>query len=266
MIISDKYKFCFVHIPKCAGTYLREKLQPLDDYERYFADVKAHDTLKKLDYGHIPLFILKAYFPTEYQKVQAYWSFSLVRDPYKRFPSSLSQRLKWYSDTPMHQIGTKALIRSIDGTINFLSSHNPSGTLLPHDYIHFQRQVDYIYVEDKQIISSLYSVNDMQHFQNQFNEKTQLALNFSNEDKTQRQVVVSRNALLQQAINVTRPLTSLITNRFSEKMKDKIRSKVYVPRDKRFKEIFDSQHIKDFVTDYYQKDIEMFEKLDTGRA
>ncbi len=80
MIISDKHQFAFVHIPKCAGTSLRSILQHFDDRgSKFTGRVDHHTELGELDYVHIPLFALREHFRPEFEAVQQYWSFAVVR-------------------------------------------------------------------------------------------------------------------------------------------------------------------------------------------
>jgi hypothetical protein len=89
MIISDRHHFVFAHIPKCAGTSVRDALQHLDDRDGFYTGrVDQHPTLGLLDYVHIPLFNLRDHFRSEFEKAGDYWSFAVVRDPFGRFPSA----------------------------------------------------------------------------------------------------------------------------------------------------------------------------------
>ena len=45
-------------------------------------------------FAHIPLSDLAAHFPEEYEKIAAYRSFAVVRDPRARFLSAIFQRLR----------------------------------------------------------------------------------------------------------------------------------------------------------------------------
>jgi len=115
MIISDRHKFVFIHIPKCAGLYIRSKLETYDDTDGAFSSrVEPHPELGVLDYVHIPLFTLRDYFPQEYAKVAEYWSFSVVRDPYKRFPSSLTQLFRMYADERIEEKSTREIRAKVD--------------------------------------------------------------------------------------------------------------------------------------------------------
>lgn len=92
MIISDTYRFAFIHIPKCAGTTVRQYFDKYDQ-KAIESGLKSHPEFGVFDYNHIPLHVLHYFFLTEYEKVRAYYSFAILRDPFARFPSSVNMRL-----------------------------------------------------------------------------------------------------------------------------------------------------------------------------
>ena len=162
MIINDKYEFVFVHIPKCAGTSVHNFIQKFDSEKGIFiGHVGHHLALGKLDYAHIPLFVLHEHFPHEFEALQNYWSFAVVRNPFDRFASSLSERLKNFGAKTIQNYSKKEVRPLIYETINYLSRNQKVRCLLPPEYIHFQRQVDYIWLDGKQIIESIYTIDQI---------------------------------------------------------------------------------------------------------
>jgi len=240
MIISDKYNFCFVHIPKCAGTSVRGVLQKFDEtLGRFTGHVGAHPEIGKLDYVHIPLAILREYFPGEYKKIKNYHSVAVVRDPYERFPSSLTQHLRMYGEKPIQKMSTKEIRSETDRCINFLDK-NRDITLLPPDYIHFQRQCTYIFDNEECLVDKLYTTNQVDQLLCDLSEKTGFPLAKINQDKqvhANRSVVVRTEGLriLYQATHplFSKPLNAVLT----DNIKQKIRNFIYVPRDKRLRDI-----------------------------
>ena len=88
MIIDDEHRVAFVHIPKCGGTSVRNQLAAIDSCKGEFYGRRPHERLGLLDYCHIPLQTLAREFPTAYEKVGAYQSFAIVREPHARFASA----------------------------------------------------------------------------------------------------------------------------------------------------------------------------------
>ena len=253
---------CFIHIPKCAGLYIRSKLETYDDTDGAFSSrVEPHPELGVLDYVHIPLFTLRDYFPQEYAKVAEYWSFSVVRDPYKRFPSSLTQLFRMYADERIEEKSTREIRAKVDEVIDFLSGMSGKNSRLPAEYVHFQRQVDYVYVDGERIVDTAVPIDRFDVLETAFYQHTGLVMNLGREDsKVNQQIPVMRNDFLKQAIESVRPYTGLLTKIIPEHTKEKIRAYIYVPRDRRFNAIFESDYVKDFIKDYYRDDIRMFEE------
>lgn len=266
MIISDRHKFVFIHIPKCAGTSVRNPLTPFNDWQRAGPPwQKECSGIGELDYGHIPLFVLREHFPNEFQAMQEYWSFTVMRDPFARFASSVSQRLKMYGNQPIQKCSFDEIREAIDESINYLSSQPRNGYLLPPEYIHFQKQVDYIQLDGDCIVDKIYLVDevdallvDLSHLINQ--EWFESASSGSKTTKANTSVVF-RNDLVRLVMKGARPITKHFGKILSESTRQRIRGWIYVPRDQRMRDLFSEKHVRAFISDYYQDDIRLFERV-----
>lgn len=152
MIISPRHRFVFVHIPKCAGTSVRTQLVKCDPDHIAMAEVGMHPVLGKIDYGHVPLSMLRQYFPDEYARLEQFPSYAVVRDPLVRFGSSLRQMLWRYSQKPMTLI-PPAELRAL--TLKALSDIAAELDRPSHQFIFFARQRDFIYDGDRRIVDHL---------------------------------------------------------------------------------------------------------------
>ena len=133
MIISDRNKFVFIHIPKCAGTSVRSRIEHLDDRNgAYSSRLDKHPELGLLNYVHIPLQTLKDQFPNEYVCIETYRSMAVMRDPSARFVSSVSQYCNRYSEVEMRNYNIKTLRTQVDRLIDEIEEQevlNPGGRL-----------------------------------------------------------------------------------------------------------------------------------------
>ncbi|KPP97788.1 sulfotransferase family 2 domain-containing protein [Marinobacter sp. HL-58] len=259
MIISEKHRFVFVHIPKCAGTSIRNPLTPFNEWQLAGPPwQKKNSVLGTLDYGHIPLFTLRHHFPAEFEAVRDYWSFAVMRDPFDRFASSVSQRLRMYSDQPIQKRSLDEVRLVIDESIDYLSRQPREGHLLPPEYIHFQKQVDYIQLDGVRVLDTIYTVNEINDLlldvgrrvgQNLGEPGTEGGVTQAN------RTVVFRNDLLRRVIETARPLTDRLGKVLPESVKQQVRERVYVPRDQRMKDLFEADDVQAFVLDYYADDI-----------
>jgi hypothetical protein len=89
MIISEKYKFCFIHIPKCAGTSIRTMIRAADPdrFQQWGWNwMPRHQRYG--DTAHMPLIDLA---PNLLAQVRKFRTVTMVRDPMDRFYSSVEQ-------------------------------------------------------------------------------------------------------------------------------------------------------------------------------
>ena len=86
MIINHKYKFIFIHVPKCAGTSIKRALYPYcDKWDQFLG---GHpDKPERIDnvHKHSTAMEIKAYATPE--RWEEYFTFSFVRNPLARIVS-----------------------------------------------------------------------------------------------------------------------------------------------------------------------------------
>lgn len=152
MIISPRHGFVFVHIPKCAGTSVRTQIVKCDPDHIAMAEVGTHPVLGSIDFGHVPLRMLRQHFPREYAFLERFTSYAVVRDPLERFGSSLRQMLWRYDQRPMTLIPPAELRDLTLKTLGELAGEldHPSSR-----FIFFARQRDFIWDEDRRIVDHL---------------------------------------------------------------------------------------------------------------
>ena len=270
MIISDKHRFCFVHIPKCAGTSVRIPLTHFNAWQLAGPPwLKIHSKLGQLDYAHIPLFVLHEHFPTEFAAIRDYWSVAVMRDPFTRFASSVSQRLKMHTDTPIQKRSQDEIRSVIDENVDYLLHQPLDQHLLPSEYIHFQKQVDYIELDGTRILKKLYTVKEINELLTDVSRLVGYNLAETSPEKTGKNTVnrsvVIRNDFLRRVIETTRPATKNLVSILPERAKQKIRDRVYVARDERMNDIFGASHVRDFINDYYADDIALYQQVSNAK-
>jgi hypothetical protein len=263
MIISDEHGFVFVHIPKCAGTSVRKFIDTFDSRKGMFTfRVDDHLALGKLDYAHIPLFVLREHFPHEFEALQNYWSFAVVRNPFDRFASSLSERLSGYGAKTIQHCSKKEIRSSIRQTIEYLTEEE--NCLLSKEFIHFQRQVDYIQLDGEQIIESIYTIDQIEELLADVESKLGRRLVNPSAHASNRHAnrsIVFRNNFLRRVNETLRPKMNGLVQVLPKSIRQKIRECVYVPRDKRLRDIFEEDHVQAFIRDYYSDDITFYQRV-----
>ncbi|MAY25778.1 MAG: hypothetical protein CMK02_05710 [Polycyclovorans sp.] len=269
MIISDRHHFVFAHIPKCAGTSVRNALQHLDDRDGFYTGrVDQHPTLGLLDYVHIPLFTLRDHFRSEFEKAGDYWSFAVVRDPFGRFPSSVSQRFKMYGAGAIQNQTTEKIKAEIEHSIKFLLRQPRHQYQLPAEYIHFQKQVDYVYLDGVQIVDSLYLVDEVDRLLQDVSARTELdslVREGGSEPRLANRSMVYRNEALRRLVEITRPFARIIYRAVPKSAQQRLQSMIYVPRNSRLESLFSSEYVTDFIKDYYREDLALFDDVREAR-
>jgi hypothetical protein len=158
MIISDRFGLAFVHIPKCAGTTVREQLERADPELFQLAGRQRHPELGRIDAMHLPLETLRDHFPDVLARLRAATSFALTRDPRDRFRSSVSEYVKTYEGRRLSEFAPGELGRVIDGIAAALA---PRTALLPLRYVHFTPQEHYVRLDGETVVTQRYAIEDI---------------------------------------------------------------------------------------------------------
>lgn len=264
MIIDDRHRIAFIHIPKCAGTTIRQYLQPYDrSMGAHTARVDTHPALGLLDYVHIPLFVLKEHFPEEFRLIREYWSFAVVRDPYKRFASSISQRVRMYGAKAIQDLTDRDMAKELESCIEYLSKHAEKRTLLPPEYIHFQRQVDYIYLDSERLVDCIYSTSQIEKLTADVLVRMGRDATSIERDKVsdKNKTIVYKNGLYRFIFSFFKPIKGGLSIVLPKEIKNRIKDVIFTDRDAKMGHLFESAAVKSFIEDYYREDIKIFKEV-----
>jgi len=163
MIVSDQHKLLFVHIPKCGGTTIKTVLRPIDTRRERFQnwDITDHPVLGRIDYGQLPMAIIRGHFPDKFALFNTYRSFALVRDPMRRLCSAVNHRLKVVKRSPLTSLDQTTLQTEADEAIALLERHK-GDAMLPTSLIHFTRQWDYVALEGQMMVSDIFPLSHLE--------------------------------------------------------------------------------------------------------
>lgn len=263
MIISDTHQIIFIHIPKCAGTSVRSALSGIDD-GGYGSPkgVQHHPQLGQIDYNHIPLFLLRKHFADVYRKLDSYNSYAVVRDPYARFRSSMFHRFREYESDSIHRLSAAEVQRETERVMEFLWSRGGPRECLPYDYVHFQRQSDFVFDQGKRLVKNIYTTDDVNSLLSEI--ASHLGGNGGNAEP---------GDLLPQRKNVTREYRSEVVRGFARlvhtlgysqirpliprRVRAAVGNALTVSSNKRLDDVFESHEVRDFVSSYYRDDIDL---------
>ena len=153
MIISKKYKLCFIHIPKCAGTSIRTMITGADPdrFQQWGWNwMPRHQRYG--DTAHMPLIDLA---PPLLAQVKNFRSVTVVRDPLDRFYSSVEQHFS------QHEYRVRKPVEE------FVFELNTTNIRYDPAYIHFCPQHYFIAIDDKIHVDDILRFED-ENWQDQF--------------------------------------------------------------------------------------------------
>lgn len=113
MIISHRHRFVFLHVPKTAGTSLRDGLQNLDPAcESGWEWAWSADQMRYVDRAHVTMRDLEA-SPRHRRLVEDYFTFAVVRHPFERFVSGVLEHMRQL-ELPVTGESVRALVEGLD--------------------------------------------------------------------------------------------------------------------------------------------------------
>ena len=254
MIISDRNKFVFIHIPKCAGTSVRSRIEHLDDRRgAYSSRLDEHPELGLLNYVHIPLSTLRDHFPYEYECVKAYRSLAIMRNPAERFVSSVSQYCNRYSDVEMRNHSIKTLRRQVDRLIDEIEEQealNPGGRLSAK-LIHFQRQHHFTHLDGAQVVQNIVDVSQVDNALIDLLGASELRGDDAVKANESR---VYRNEAIKILASSVKAGAPGIHRVLSHRVSAWVAERLHAPLKDQFATVFEDVKIRDFIARYYDFD------------
>lgn len=266
MIISDRFRFVFVHIPKCGGTSVREAISRFDDRNSFYflRGLSEHKEIGLLDYNHIPLKLLESYFKDDFECVRKYSGFAVFRDPYARFPSSLAQRLMMFKGRKLELLSKGEVKREIDEVIKYITHESPYVPITNPEFIHFSRQIDYVEVDGDRLIERIYPIERINDLFSDIESITETRINKTTR-KGERLIYKIRG--LETSSNfVQRSLISILPRHawkpiFTFVKEALIFSNLLDRSPQAHSELFNSKYVSEFISDFYKGDFSIYGKI-----
>lgn len=157
MIISKRHDFGFVHIPKCAGSTIRQQLRELDDLGGKFYHTMTVPGFGRINGNHVLLTVLERYFPEDLAALRAVTSYAILREPEDRFISAVAQYLRANVREPS-ELSAKEILAETGRIIASLRD-DPEQRVMRN--VIFYRQTDYVYLHGERVIDHLYTMDDL---------------------------------------------------------------------------------------------------------
>ncbi|MFC3100231.1 sulfotransferase family 2 domain-containing protein [Altererythrobacter lauratis] len=279
MIVSDTYRFAFIHIPKCAGTTVRAALEQFDERQEVMTrGLDAHPTrpftyapapgAPFADFHHLTLAQVQRWFPAELARVEASRSFAVIRDPHERLISALSQRLKQFHGLAVEDLPPARIADALEEALAHLDDLLASGNDLPFDFVHFQPQADYIALDGRRIVREVYGMNQMVQFH------AAMAAHFAphgiaiapfhlmreNTSKTHR------FKMLHKVMTASEGATRAAKAMLPAAVKRRLRGALYRERGDALRDLVQSPRVRAFVARHYAHDLQLWAQTQKGPA
>lgn len=151
VIISHNFKFVFIHIPKCAGTSIRNRLLELDpEAVSFWGKEWAPHLGRQVDAAHRPIEDLIMLDELK-QILREYFVFAFVRNPYERFLSSIAEFRRECSES-----------LNVSEVETLLSSLTPNTLRSDVTYVHFCPMRYFTHVGNKRWVDEIYDFADLE--------------------------------------------------------------------------------------------------------
>jgi hypothetical protein len=257
MLANSKAEFVFFHIPKNAGTTIREQFRAYDDFDSRFDQTHEHPVLGTYDANHVPPAVLREVFPEDFAHILPLDKFAILRDPFERFESSLGQRIRMFSDKSPQELSPAEIEKELIGVIDYMTGLNG---MPRRDFAHFMRQVDFVRLDGARFVDNLFTIDDTENVAIELAGRLDIEIevnepenstNWSNKDR-----VVST---IQKARGVYRRVLPARTIRVIRKGIESLIPDNGPPP--KYRKLFDTPMVHDFIEDYYADDIEMFSEV-----
>lgn len=158
MILNYSHHIAFMHIPKCAGSSVKDQLRAIDETGGRFERAEPHPRFGRVHRAHLPLWLLAELYPDDFAVVRQSDVFAVLRDPQARFASSLAQRIEQFGKRDPFALSAGEVRAEVDTVIDFLTQ-SPDDPRL--EFCHFIRQRDFTHLNETQIATHLYLLEDV---------------------------------------------------------------------------------------------------------
>ena len=277
MIISDAYRFVFMHVPKCAGSTVRHALEQyderfkllsagLDRYEDSEYVFRPHGAEDFVDLPHLTLGQLQCYFPEEYLLTKGYRSFAVLRDPHERLMSSVSQRLRQYHGELVQDLGAADIRQHLTRILAQVAKLFSVSPQLPFDFIHFQPQSSYVEHDGETLVDHSIAITRLDELHGLLSEQIAGAGNALEPFHLQRTntTMSYRNLPLRDLSQRFAGPVNAVRGLLPERLKAVLRPMIYSSDGNVLADFGRSEEVRNFISRHYSRDLELWDVANGG--
>lgn len=232
---------------------MRKALRPIDETIGTFDHIAEHPEMGLVNYAHLTLTDLSAFFPDAYDRINDYRSVAIVRDPADRFFSAIFQRLREFKGFNQSEITAKVIDHETEMVIAHLQSAIGRLTL---EYVHFNRQSDYIFKDGVRIVDRVFALDRLADAATYIETCTGVRL--APDAPENRTVALRAGPLTPLASVLRKPYSAMVPLQLRERVRAGLTNiGVYASVEKR-QFVKSGSAIERFLHDYYRQDFDLF--------
>lgn len=264
-LICDRYRFAYVHIPKCAGTSLSVALKKHVTWDERFLGARpdpetgerpylSHPELGRLNGPHVPLVTMRDCFPDAFAKLGSYAAYAITRDPAPRFPSAVAQHVREFRGGEIHEYQPEELEAVVEDCIAALRK-NPVNPGLA--YMHLLRQSDFVWLDGDRITDFVYPMEALDEMTGDISERFgfPLELHRRSSNPTEAPLSGPMGALQKGVARVSK---ATMPPGFHEQVRQFVRGYERRRSSSKTGAVFASDRVRDFVAEFYAQDAELY--------
>lgn len=249
MIISDRHRMAFIHIPKCAGSTIVRDLEPLNDFHRDRSRPFLHPRNGPISAYHMPLAVVQEFFPEQFAKLVAYDSYGIVREPRARFISAFFQYAVEFHGAKISRSALPDLKQMIGEVRTQLESRTQTHSF---ELMYFQKQVSFIRLDGDRIVRHLYPIEELARLAADMQARHGIAINA---DVKINERHLARNPLSQAIRNLAGPAERRIVSPGARRLlRRAFQSMTTAPATRLHQDLYEDGALLRFVDDYYAED------------
>ena len=213
MIISDEQKFAFIHIPKNAGSNIRNQIKSFDSYNGRFSSICDHPVLGSVHLAHLTIDQIRNVFPEVYDKLCMYMSIAIVRDPSERFFSALNQHLREFHGMRQSEINDRILV---DLAFELLEKLKEIDSRRVVEFCHFTRQVEFVQDDNGFRAKRIFPFEEMQSAMAFVLEHFQMEVQADENAREYNATIQARSPLVRMGVQALRPVAAVFPTKFQD--------------------------------------------------
>lgn len=261
MIVCDSKKLIFLHIPKNAGSNIRNQLKYLETVPDEFNRICTYEGYGKVHETHMPLFFIEHCYPDLFNKLVDYDVIAILRDPYDRFLSSVNQRLREFKGFAQSQISDSVIIEESRSVASKIQSE--PDCVYDLEFMHFIPQNDFIQIRELSVVDRLFDFKNLNDLVTFFQSEYNIDINLGGSATLYNATVDIKFSFLKPLVKVVRPLIAKVPKSAQDSLRDLlIRLKVYGRSNmSRSPESILPADVLDFIESFYKADIASYKDL-----